>query len=319
MYKNINKMSNNEANKSNNNNETTKKMSAIYNKNNILIDRKDIHKILLKAGIKNKVNEIDIWRQAFVHSSYSKNVKRNRKYTGFLNQQNDSDSDASSDEDYSDCIEIQEDSNERLEWLGDGILQSVVASYLWKRYPKQDEGFLTKIRSKLVKTESLSKLAKYYGFDEYLIISRHIEENCNGRNNSHILEDVYEAFIGAMFVDFGKANESTGYGICRKFIINTIESCIDITDLIMNDDNYKDQLMRFYQKNFNGKYPIYHEEMHDEEAKTFHMYVTHPLTNKIVGRGKAQSKKKAEQLSAKQALYFFNVNNATLQLNSIDI
>jgi len=286
--------------------EKPKKMAVIYNKNNVLVDRKTVQSILAKADIKNKISDITVWQQAFVHSSYSKNVKRNRKYSGFLNQQDGSDSD-SSEEDFSDCLEIQEDSNERLEWLGDGILQSVSASYLWKRYPKQDEGFLTKIRSKLVKTECLSKLAKYYGFEEYLIISRHIEENCNGRNNAHILEDSFEAFIGAMYLDFGKVDESKGYGVCRKFIINTIESCIDMTELIMHDDNYKDQLMRFYQKNFNGKYPIYHEEMHDEETKTFYMYVTHPLTNKIVGRGKAQSKKKAEQLSAQQALKFFNV------------
>jgi ribonuclease-3 len=262
---------------------------------------------LEKANIKNRVNDLSIWQNAFIHSSYSKNCKRNRKYNGFL-QQSEIENDISSDEEYNECIPIQENSNERLEWLGDGILQSVVASYLWKRYPKQDEGFLTKIRSKLVKTESLSKFAKYFGFEEFIIISKHIEENCNGRNNSHILEDSFEAFIGAMFIDFGDKNESTGFGICRKFIINVIEECVDFTDLIINDDNFKDQLMRFYQKNFNGKFPLYHEEMFDEENKIFHMYVTHPLTNKIVGKGRAQSKKKAEQLAAKQALNFFNIN-----------
>ncbi len=277
------------------------KKNVIYNENNILIDKKDVHKILLQAGINNKVKNLQIWQNAFCHSSYSRNCKRNRKYNGFLQQ-----IDLEAEGDHSNCLDIQEDSNERLEWLGDGIL--VVASYLWKRYPKQDEGFLTKIRSKLVKTECLSKLAKYYGFEKFVLISKHIEENCNGRNNAHILEDSFEAFIGAIYIDFGgDTNEAKGYEICRRFIINTIEKCIDMTDLIMNDDNYKDQLMRFYQKNFNGKYPIYKEEMFDEESKTFYMYVTHPLTNKIVGRGKAQNKKHAEQLAAKQAITFFDV------------
>ncbi len=294
---------------------TEKMKQAIYNKNNVLIHKKDIHNILLKADIKNRINNLKIWQHAFIHSSYSKNCKRNRKYSGFLQQSELESDSSSSEEDYSDYLEIQEESNERLEWLGDGILQAVVASYLWTRYPKQDEGFLTKIRSKLVKTESLSKFAKYYGFDEYLVISKHIEENCNGRNNSHILEDSFEAFIGAMYKDFGEKNESNGYGICKRFIVNTLESCVDFADLIMNDDNYKDQLMRFYQKNFNGKYPIYHEEMYEDESKTFYMYVTHPLTNKIVGKGKAQSKKKAEQLSAKQAVNFFNISGQMNQLN----
>ena len=281
-----------------------KNKSAIYNPNNKLIQKKDIHKILMKAGIKNKVNDITIWQNAFVHSSYSKNCKRNRKYSGFLNSDTSSESDDETD--YSNCLEIQENSSERMEWLGDGVLQSISASYLWNRYPKQDEGFLTKLRSKLVKTESLSKFAKIYGFDEYLVISKHIEENCNGRNNLHILEDSFEAFLGAIYLDFGKNREETGYAICRKFIVHTFENYVDFTDLIMNDDNYKDQLMRFYQKKYSGKYPIYHLETYDEENKLFNMYVTHPLSSKVVGRGKAQSKKKAEQFAAKQALSFFD-------------
>jgi ribonuclease-3 len=286
--------------------EKLKNLGAIYNPNNILVEKRDIHHILLKAGIKNKVNDIAIWRRAFTHSSYSLNSKKNRKYNGFLDQL-----DIVEDEnaDYSNCLEIQEESSERLEWLGDGIIQAVTASYLWKRFSKQDEGFLTKLRSKLVKTDSLSKLAKYYNFEKHLVISKHIEENCNGRNNLHILEDSFEAFIGAMYVDFGENNEATGYGICRKFLVHTYESCVDFTDLIMNDDNYKDQLMRFYQKNFNGKFPIYSEESYDEEKKIFNMCVMHPLTSKIVGRGRANAKKKAEQFAAKNALQFFNVPN----------
>lgn len=282
-----------------------KNPQLIYNKNNILIEASDIQKILLESNICNKIDNLEIWQKAFVHNSYSKNFKKNRKYTGFLNNNEEDYNEIT--EDFNDCIEIREESNERLEWLGDSILQSVIASYLWKRYPKQDEGFLTKLRSKLVKTESLSKLAKHYNFEKFVIISKHIEDNCNGRNNSHILEDCFEAFIGTMFVEFGHYDESIGYNICKKFIINSIENYIDITELIINDDNYKDQLMRFYQKNFNGKFPVYTEESYDEENKIFLMNVCHPLNNKIIGRGKAQSKKKAEQYSAKQALHFFEI------------
>jgi len=284
-----------------------KNMSVIYNPNNKLIEKRDVHKILTKANIKNRVNDISIWQKAFTHSSYSKKSKKNRKYNGFLEKLNITDEDEQ-DKDYSNCLEIQEDSSERLEWLGDAILQAVSASYLWTRFSKQDEGFLTKLRSKLVKTEGCSKYAKYYDFEKHLIISKHIEENCNGRNNLHILEDAFEAFIGAMYVDFGINNESTGYNVCRKFIVYTFENCgIDFTDLIMNDDNYKDQLMRHYQKKFNGKFPIYEEESYNEENKLFTMYVVHPGTKKSIGKGTAQSKKKAEQFAAKKALQYFKI------------
>lgn len=276
------------------------KTSVIYNENNILIERDDINKILLKANIKKRINDIEIWRRAFCHSSYSKNFKKNRKYNGFLQN-----IDMEAETNNSGSLSIQEESNERLEWLGDSKLQSIISEYLYMRFPKQDEGFLTKIRSKLVKTEGLSKLSRYYGFEKFLIVSKHIEENCNGRNNSCILEDAFEAFLGAMYLDFGANGKA--FDICKQFVISSIEMCIDFTELIINDDNYKDQLMRFYQKNFNGKFPVYCQEDFDEETKTFYMYVTHPLSNKIVGKGKAQSKKKAEQLAAQNALKFFKV------------
>ncbi len=304
-------------------NEEEKKVYPIYNPTNIWLEKKHIQAILNQTDIKNKIGDLSIYQKAFVHISYSKNSKKNKKFL-YSNNQNPNNviigtvdnpnptrmggnSDSDNEHDYNDCLPIQNESNERLEWLGDGILQSVIASYLWKRYPKQDEGFLTKTRSKLVKTESLARLAKHYGLEKYIIMSQYVEQACNGRANSHILEDTFEALIGALYVDFGSKNESAGYTICHKFIINTIEAVVDLTDLILYDDNYKDQLMRFYQKNFNGKYPIYTEELRNEENKSFQMYVTHPVTNKIVGRGKAQSKKKAEQLSAKQALSYFNI------------
>ena len=138
------------------------------------LDREFIQYILTKNGIKNKIGNLEIYQHAFVNISYSKNSKKNRKFI-YSNNQNPNNiiiggSDSDNDSDYENCLPIQKNSNERLEWLGDGILQSVVASYLWKKYPKQDEGFLTKTRSKLVKTEYLAKLAKFYGFEKYILI-----------------------------------------------------------------------------------------------------------------------------------------------------
>jgi ribonuclease-3 len=284
-----------------------KKIYPVYNENNFYITKEIIQSILRKGNINTEINDLSIWQQTFVHKSYCKNndFKKNEKFFGSIDIINE----------HNNIIPLQNDSNEVLEWLGDGIIQSVAAIYLYKRFKTQREGFLTKIRSKLVKTESLSKLALYLGFDKYLIISKHIEIICNGRKNSRILEDCFEAFIGGMFNVFGSENESEGFTICNKFIINIIEQKIDIIELIVNDDNFKDQLMRFYQKEYNGKFPIYEQKklvktINDSGIinRKFHMFVR-DINNIIIGEGIARSKKEAEQIAAKDALMHFGISN----------
>ena len=276
-----------------------KKIYPVYNENNFYITKEIIQSILKKANINNEIDNLSVWQQAFIHKSYCINTdfKKNEKFFGRIDNNNNNG-----------ILPLQEDSNEVLEWLGDGIIQSVVAIYLFKRYKNQREGFLTKIRSKLVKTETLSKLALSLNFDKHLILSKHIEIICNGRKNSRILEDSFEAFIGAMMTDFGSKNEIDGYNICNQFIINMIESKIDITELIINDDNYKDQLMRYYQKMFNGKFPLYEQKniivnINDNgiSTKKFHMIVR-DIEDNVIGEGIAHSKKEAEQKAAKDAL-----------------
>jgi len=103
--------------------------------------------------------------------------------------------------------------------------------------------------------------------------------------------------------DFG---EEEGYILCKKFIINVIEYYIDIPELINRDTNYKDQLMRFYQKEFNGKFPVYNlgSEEGAPSNRTYVMYVTDTKGNKV-GVGKGKSKKEAEQNAAREALVHF--------------
>jgi len=284
-----------------------KKIYPVYNENNFYITKEIIQNILKKGGITKEINDLSLWQQSFIHKSYcSKNdFKKHEKFFGNIDSIN------INDKKYKNILPLQENSNERLEWLGDGIIQAVVAKYLELRFPTQDEGFLTKIRSKLVKTESLSKLALALNFDKYLIISKHIEIICNGRRNARILEDSFEAFVGAMDKEFG----DEGFDICKKFIINIIEKEIDITELILNDDNFKDQLMRYYQKMYNGKFPIYEQKniistVNDNGIvnKKFQMFVR-DNDNNIIGIGEARSKKEAEQKAAKEALMHFGIFN----------
>jgi ribonuclease-3 len=287
-----------------------KKIYPVYNDNNFYINKEIIENILKSSNINIPIKNLKIWQQAFVHKSYCVNndFKKNEKYFGCIDSININEN--------KHIIPLQEDSNEVLEWLGDGILQSVIAIYLFKRFSTQKEGFLTKIRSKLVKTETLSKLALSLNFDKYLIISKHIEIICNGRKNARILEDSFEAFIGAMFNDISyNSSEEEAFKVCSKFIIYMMEQKIDITELIITDDNFKDQLMRYYQKIYNGKFPKYEQKevittvnAEGITNRKFHMFVR-DIDNKIIGEGVARSKKEAEQKAAKAALMHFGISN----------
>lgn len=130
--------------------------------------------------------------------------------------------------------------NERLEFFGDSCLNLICAEYLYEKFPKEDEGFLTKLRSKMVRNTQLANLAKCLGFDNWLLISYHIE-TLGGRSNLRLLEDVFESFIGALYKD-------QGFYICREFIFNIFNTHINIQELILDNSNYKDILLRYFHE-----------------------------------------------------------------------
>lgn len=289
-------------------------LKSSYNKNNKLITTEAIQNFLKQGGIDKTPNDLELWQRVFVHKSYCKNRKKNFMFDKLMKQRmeqesNPDNNDNNDDEDSFDestfdpetALPLYDDSNEKLEWLGDGILQSIMTRYLWKRYGEQtDEGFLTRTRSKLVKTETLSKLSKSIGLDEYLIISRDVEKYFNGRDNAKILEDAFEAFLGVLSLDFG---DDEGPMLCQKFFITLLEYHIDMSEVIATNTNYKDRLMRYYQKEYNGKYPIYNIKSEEGPInnKIYVMYVTSP-TGEPIGEGTGKSKKSAEQEAAKMAL-----------------
>jgi len=133
-------------------------------------------------GLDIKVNNIDIYQKAFIHRSYLKN-----NYN---------------DEHDTKCVPLQETCNETYEFLGDTILNSVVGSYLYERFSDENEGFLTKTRTKMVRGTTLGQLAKRLGFGQWVIISQHVDTE-SGRENLRILEDLFESFIAAIYLDNG--------------------------------------------------------------------------------------------------------------------
>jgi ribonuclease-3 len=148
------------------------------------------------------------------------------------------------------------------------------------------------------------------------MLSKQIEVMSNGRKNNPILEDCFEAFIGCMMNYFGSTSKKEGFDKCYTFIISIIEKFIDLTELIIVDDNFKDRLMRFFHKKYEGKLPTYETKDIIQTTghngiinKKFHMCVKN-INGKIIGQGISKSKKEAEQLAAKQALMYFGISNS---------
>ena len=134
-------------------------------------------------------------------------------------------------------------------------------------------------------------------FNQYIIISKHIEDNCDGRNNINILEDVFEAFLGALYLDTGD------FKLVEKFIINCIEKHIDFSDVILRDNNYKDQILRYFQHNYKV-HPTYRTEK-IEEDNTYRCEIF--KGDEYIEVGYGNSKKKSEQDASKKALLKFHV------------
>jgi ribonuclease-3 len=257
-----------------------------YNPKNNLITEDDLIMLFKENGIEERYNDLNIYRTAFVHKSYC--TRRNENFiNGNINCP-------------SDCIALQECSNERLEFLGDSVLNLVVAHYLFERFPDSEEGFLTKIRTRLVNGQMLANLSEKIGLNRYILISKQIEEN-GGRNNMKILEDTFEAFLGAIFLDFA----DDGFKIAGELIINILESNIDFSELITYNNNYKDMLLKYFQHNMNYLPKFF--EMNVENKNNSKEYAI-CIKNKeglVIATGIGNNKKSAENCAARNALIYY--------------
>lgn len=251
-----------------------------FNPQNVLLTKEVAESFLKKYDVQHHINNIDIYRCAMVHKSYC-----TRKNENFL------EGNVSCPVD---CIPLQEESHERLEFLGDSVLGKVVAAYLFERFPDESEGFLTRTRTKLVNGKMLANLCKKVGLTPYILLSIQIEES-GGRTMTNILEDTFEAFIGAIFRDLG---DDAAY----DWITNVIEEHIDLADLIRQNNNYKDMLLKYMQQNM-GFVPRFYEK-DNEIVNNQKVYQVHlkGQNNEIISIGTGSNKKEAENDAAKKAL-----------------
>lgn len=179
--------------------------------------------------------------------------------------------------------------NERLEYLGDAILDAVVADYLFKNFPDKDEGFLTKMRSKMVKRKHLNLLAYRIGIKQLVVT------HTNPVNVSkHLYGNAFEALIGAIYLD-------KGFKKACQFVERIINRYVDIEKLKQSDSDYKSKLIEWAQKKKVEIIFDSHEEVLGAgKIPQFVSYIK--MMNEELGRGVGHSKKEAEQKAAKSAL-----------------
>jgi dsRNA-specific ribonuclease len=244
-----------------------------YNPLNKQITDKEIQQILTNYGINVPIHNFELYRRAFIHRSYIKrpNIENEINNIIIVPKPND-------------CLPLYTKSNERLEFVGDGVLECITKYYLYRRFPKENEGFMTEKKIALVKNESIGKMAYEMGLHKWFILSKHAEGK-QIRVNLKKLGCLFESFIGAMFLDFNKISvhdddgwfenvfvTGPGFQMVQIFVENVFEKHVDWINLIKNDDNFKNILQVKIQKEFKVT-PDYLEVEEYNQETGYHMGV----------------------------------------------
>lgn len=180
--------------------------------------------------------------------------------------------------------------NERLEFLGDAILGAIIADFLYNRFPQEDEGFLTKTRSKLVNRSILTKLTFEMGLNVFM------ESNMTkNTDKSHIYGDILEALIGAIYLD--KDYQAAKFFVTKKIL----SQFLNLNEIEQNDSNFKSQLIEWSQKNKKEISFDTTEEL-NENSNQPKFKASVKIDNKKIGEGSGTSKKEAHQKAARKAL-----------------
>jgi ribonuclease-3 len=178
------------------------------------------------------------------------------------------------------------ESNERLEFLGDAILDAVISNYIYTKLPFKDEGFLTQLRSKLVSRQFLNNLADKIGLTELVVSNL-------DRESKSIYGDALEALIGAIFLD-------KGYKKAELFILEKLlKNHVELVEIIDTETDFKSRTIEFAQKN-KLKFEFEIEEIEAGQTKTYLAKLF--IDNQLKGKGEAISKKRAEQIAAEKFL-----------------
>ncbi len=194
--------------------------------------------------------------------------------------------------------------NERMEFLGDAVLQIIISDHLYRELPTAAEGNLTKSRQHLVCEETLARLALEIHLGDFLILGKGEEQN-HGREHASILADAFEALLAAIYLDSGRTTD-----FLEVFLIALMRKELEECDRSRGGD-YKTKLQQLVQQDGQGqlKYLVISESGPDHN-KIFEVEAR--LDSNLVGRGKGKSKREAEQAAAREALKLFGVDGDPL-------
>ena len=217
----------------------------------------------LEARLNYKFNNIELLKNALVHSSYANEVRGNTH------------------------------SNERLEFLGDSVLSIIVAEHIFHKYPNMPEGELTRMRASLVCEKTLCAFSRELGIGEYLLLGRGEDKN-GGRERDSILADAFEAVLAAIYLDGGMK-------AAKAHIMNTVLRDLEHYSDEDSFKDYKTTLQEIIQRNPEESVTyILVDETGPDHNKQFTVAVK--LNSNVIGTGTGKSKKQAEQMAAHQAL-----------------
>lgn len=228
-----------------------------YNPVNKQIGRAEVEALLKRYGLCHEITNLELYQQAFVHTSYCVRPIKTEPRPA-------------------DCLELQPKSNERLEFLGDGVLECITKQYLFTRFPKENEGFMTEKKIGLVKNDAIGKFADDIGLKEWFVISRNNEAK-QVRHNLKKLGCLFEAFLGAIFIDFNSVAiadddgwfdsfiSGPGYQACQRFLVSIFEHHVNWAELLLNDYNFKNILQVRLQREFKHT-PEYVELSHSSSG-----------------------------------------------------
>jgi len=306
-----------------------------FNPVNQEITLNDVQSILARYGVTAPIHNLQLYKRAFVHASYTKRPVLDSKVTIMACP--------------GDCVPLKTKSNERLEFLGDGVLELITKYYLYRRFPKGDEGFMTEKKIALVKNEHIGKVAYDMQLNRWLLLSKYAEEK-KTRTNLKKLGCLFEAFIGALFLDFNHVQvhdearwfddvfvTGPGFQMAQIFVEKVFEAHVDWTRLISIDDNFKNILQVKIQKEFKttpdylelsrteipgetlaaeyemGVFLCLGKPLHELQATKTAMQLTtfahvhehvrqHGWAFVFLGSGQHKIKKKAEQIACENAI-----------------
>jgi dsRNA-specific ribonuclease len=244
-----------------------------FNPINKEINVVEVERILKQYNVQLPTHNFNLYKRAFVHQSYIRRPSLlNKMNNVFIKSKPDN------------CYPLYTKSNERLEFLGDGVLECIAKFYLYKRFPKADEGFMTDTKIELVKNETIGRIAIEMGLHEWFMISKHTEQK-GLRQNHKKLGCLFEAFVGALFLDFNRVviqdedhlfdiffQCGPGFQVAQLFVENVFDKHIDWTRITKQSDNFKRPLQELLQSEFKTTPHLMEIDVHNTEHG-YHMGV----------------------------------------------